>query len=160
MEEKKITTTYSEFDSIEQLPMHLQNLLLRAREARLNAYAPYSGFLVGAASLLENEKIVIGNNQENASFPVGICAERVSLTSASAQFPESKILAIAITAGGKNNPTTSPVMPCGICRQTILEYETKFKNDIELVMQGNAGKIFLFKSIKQLLPLSFASFDF
>jgi cytidine deaminase len=126
-----------------------------AVEARLNAYAPYSRFLVGCAISLENGEIVTGNNQENAAYPSGLCAERVAIFAAGARCPGIGIRAIAITAGPKDKDLTTPVPPCGACRQSIAEYENKQKNSIQIFFMGTDGKVVESSSIKDLLPLAF-----
>jgi cytidine deaminase len=131
------------------------NLLKAAHNAVYNAYAPYSQFKVGAAVLLVDGKIVSGNNQENAVYPSGMCAERVALFYASAQFPNTPIAKIAITAIGNEKPINQPVPPCGGCRQTLLEYESKFEKNIEIIMAAEKGDIYIVKSAADLLPLSF-----
>jgi len=131
------------------------DLLKVAHNAAHQAYAPYSQFRVGAAVLLADGKIVSGNNQENAVYPSGMCAERVALFFASAQFPNTPIAKIAITAIGNEVELTQPVPPCGGCRQTLLEYETKFDKPIEIIMAAEKGDIYVVKSAADLLPLSF-----
>jgi cytidine deaminase len=131
-------------------------LLDIAHEAAKHAYAPYSHFKVGAAVLLKNGHIISGNNQENAVFPSGLCAERVALFYAAAQFPESPIAKIAITAIGGEKEVRQPVPPCGSCRQSLLEYELKFDEPIELIMAGEKGEVYIVKSAADLLPLSFS----
>jgi len=133
------------------------DLLNIASQAALNAYAPYSHFKVGAAILLQNGHIISGNNQENAVFPSGMCAERVALFYAGSQFPETPIEKIAITAIGSEKKVTQPVPPCGNCRQALLEYEIKFGKPIEVIMSGEKGEVFIVKSVAELLPLSFSS---
>ena len=130
--ESKITI----YDSIDVLPNDVQGLMKKASEARLNAYAPYSKFLVGAALQLENGEIVSGNNQENASYPSGLCAERTAIFYAGAQFPNQKVLKMAIIAGSEHQPTTTPIPPCGACRQSLVEYEVKQSTAIELYFMG------------------------
>jgi len=132
------------------------NLLEIAHETAKKAYAPYSRFKVGAAVLLENKQIISGNNQENAVYPSGMCAERVALYYAAAQFPEIPISKIAITAIGNKNAVTKPVPPCGSCRQALLEYEIKFGKPIEIIMSGEVGEVYSAKSASDLLPLSFS----
>ncbi len=156
MTEKKITATFSELDHASELPVDLQSLLLKAKEAIHDAYAPYSSFRVGAAALLENGTVVKGSNQENASSPAGICAERAMLSAVSALYPGVSIVAIAITAKPGNYILTEPVAPCGICRQSLLEYEERFNKPIQLVLQGESGKIIWFKNTAMLLPLAFS----
>jgi cytidine deaminase len=103
----------------------IQSLMNQAIEISKNAYAPYSKFRVGAAILLDNGKIVLGSNQENAAYPSGLCAERVAIFQAGAIYPDAKIVKLAITAASDTNPTLSPIPPCGACRQSIAEYEFK-----------------------------------
>ncbi|UCE70692.1 MAG: cytidine deaminase [Flavobacteriaceae bacterium] len=131
------------------------DLLKKARQAREGAYAPYSGFKVGAAVLLESGQIVIGNNQENASYPSGLCAERVAVFQAGARFPDSRIKSIAITATGRVARLEIPAAPCGNCRQSILEYEARQGEPIRILMQGEAGVIYECPSVASLLPLGF-----
>ncbi len=159
MKEVLSTFTFKEMDNAVELPQHLQQLLSKAKLAIENAYAPYSKFRVGAAVLLENGEIVSGSNQENASSPAGICAERVALSAASGMHPGVAVTAIAISAKGDGYSINEPVGPCGICRQTILEYETRFHRNIEIVLQGEEGKIFWIASVKDLLPLNFSGDD-
>jgi cytidine deaminase len=113
---------------------------------------------VGAAVLLENGRVVIGSNQENASYPAGSCAERVAIMSASAQYPNVKVKALAIAVKAETL-TTTPVAPCGICRQTILEYEMAYRQNIQLILQGETGEIYRIDSAKTLLPLYFSQDD-
>ncbi len=156
MKEIKLEQHIKVCKSPDELPLELQHLLDEAHKATRHAYAPYSKFNVGAAVLLNNGKVVIGANQENASYPVGVCAERVAITSASAQFPGVKVKAVAISAKAKRGKTDNPVAPCGICRQTILEYELLHQQNIELVLQGETGDIYWIPSAKTLLPLFFS----
>ena len=132
MKEVKIETILEVYDDINELPNAIQELMAKAIEARDNAYAPYSKFNVGAAIRLENGEIVSGNNQENASYPSGLCAERTAIYSAHANFPDVTMLEIALTASSKNQITDKPIPPCGACRQAIAEYETKQSSPIEI----------------------------
>ncbi|HET6243981.1 MAG: cytidine deaminase [Bacteroidetes bacterium] len=145
------------FDTISELDIPDQILLERAVDAAKHAYAPYSGFNVGAAVLLEGGMIVIGSNQENAAYPSGLCAERVAIFAAGAQFPGISIKSIAITANSKNVAILSPVAPCGACRQVLVEYEKKNGNPIKLILKGEHGKVFSIDSVVDLLPLVFDS---
>jgi cytidine deaminase len=138
-----------------KLPVDEINLMKIARIAATNAYAPYSNFKVGAAVLLKNGNVISGNNQENAVFPTGLCAERVALFYASSKFPDIPILKIAITAIGTEKKLTQPVTPCGSCRQALLEYEIKFGEPIQVIMAGEIGEVYVVKSVGELLPLSF-----
>jgi len=155
MKQIKIESTLYLFDSLEELPKDVVVLMDKAIQARERAHAPYSKFYVGAALLLDNNKIITGNNQENASYPSGLCAERTAIFYASSQYPKAKILKMAITAASKNNKTTSPVPPCGSCRQAIAEYEIKQETPIEIYFMGETGKIAKSNSLANLLPLVF-----
>jgi len=155
MKKIKIETTIEVFNSFADLPSEVQSLLLQAIETRKNAYAPYSKFRVGAAILLENGKVVVGSNQENAAYPSGLCAERVAIFQAGAIYPNVKIVTLAITAASDTNPTLSPIPPCGGCRQAIAEYEFKQETPIEIYFMGEKGEIYKSNSITNLLPLSF-----
>ncbi|HCQ14000.1 cytidine deaminase [Flavobacterium sp.] len=155
MKEITINTTISVFNGIPDLPSEIQSLMNQAIETRKNAYAPYSRFRVGAAILLDNGKIVLGSNQENAAYPSGLCAERVAIFQAGAIYPNAKIVKLAITAASDTNPTLSPIPPCGACRQSIAEYEFKQETPIEIYFMGESGEVYKSNSINNLLPLSF-----
>lgn len=155
MKEITITTSISVFNDISDLPAEIQSLMNQAVEVRKKAYAPYSKFRVGAAILLDNGKIVLGSNQENAAYPSGLCAERVAIFQAGAIYPNAKIIKLAITAASDTNPTLSPIPPCGACRQSIAEYEFKQDTPIEIYFMGETGEIYKSDSINNLLPLSF-----
>ena len=159
MKEVTQNFSYRELESDDELPAKLAELLVQAKIAIATAYAPYSEFKVGAAVLLENGVIISGSNQENASSPAGICAERVTLSAASALHPNVAVVALAISAKAIDRILMEPVAPCGICRQTILEYEQRFHHDIEIILQGEAGNIFRIASGKNLLPLYFGRDD-
>jgi cytidine deaminase len=150
-----ISTRFSVFESVLELPNDIQNLMTQAIAVRKNAYAPYSKFKVGAALLLDNGKLVLGSNQENAAYPSGLCAERVAIFQAGAIYPDAKILKMAITAASDNNQTTAPIPPCGSCRQSIAEYEIKQDFPIEIYFMGEIGIIYKSDSIKNLLPFMF-----
>ncbi len=155
MKEIKIESTLYVYNAIEELPNEIQNLMNKATQARENAYAPYSKFKVGAAILLDNNEVVTGSNQENASYPSGLCAERTAIYYAGAKFPDAKILKMAIIAGSTKNVTSKPIPPCGACRQAIAEYEVKQDNHIEIYFMGETGKVVKSNSLKNLLPLVF-----
>ena len=154
MKEITIQSKISIYESVNELPKDVQNLLKKATEIRKNAYAPYSKFKVGAAILLDNNQIILGTNQENAAYPSGLCAERVALFQASSIYPEAKILKIVITASEINENST-PIPPCGSCRQSISEYEIKQGSDIEIYFMGEMGRIYKSESLENLLPLIF-----
>ncbi len=130
-------------------------LLNKAEEILKKAYAPYSKFDVGASVLLEDGSYVCGNNQENASFPCGICAERVALFATKANNPQLKIKKIAITTKSEQFNTENPIAPCGMCRQVLLECEEQQKEPLEVLL-FNETKILKFKQAKDLLPLHFS----
>lgn len=132
-----------------------KNLMERAVRILENAHAPYSDFLVGASLLLDNGEIYAANNQENVSFPVGVCAERAVLSYALGNNSGAKPLKIAIAARRRNDTKMANVTPCGLCRQTINEYEVKFCHPIEILMLNADGEILKAKSIEQLLPFRF-----
>jgi len=155
MKEINITTSFTIFDSLKELPEEIQDLMNQAVEIRKKAYAPYSNFRVGAALLLDNGKIVLGSNQENAAYPSGLCAERVAIFHAGSIYPEAKITKMAITAASDTNQTTAPIPPCGSCRQSIAEYEIKQDTPIEIYFMGEIGEIYKSSSLKNLLPLMF-----
>ncbi len=150
-----ISTRFSVFESLQELPKDIQNLMVQAVEVRKNAYAPYSRFRVGTALLLDNGKIVLGSNQENAAYPSGLCAERVAVFQAGSIYPEAKILKMAITAASDTNQTTAPIPPCGSCRQSIAEYEIKQETPIEIYFMGEIGAVYKSDSLKNLLPFMF-----
>ncbi|WP_282044172.1 cytidine deaminase [Winogradskyella flava] len=155
MKEVNIETKLEVYDDIIELPADVQKLLASAVEARDNAYSPYSKFNVGAALLLENDEVIIGSNQENASYPSGLCAERTAIYYAGAKYPNTKILKMAISASSRNQITDKPIPPCGACRQSIAEYEIKQDQPIEIFFTGAKGKVVKSESLVNLLPLLF-----
>ncbi len=155
MQKQKLSFELTIFDDLAELSKEDRALMSKAVGARKNAYAPYSNFQVGAAVLMENGKVVIGSNQENASYPSGLCAERVAVFQAGALYPKVPIHAVAITATSKNHVVDSPAAPCGNCRQSMLEYESKQKKPIKLFLMGETGKVLQCNSIADILPLGF-----
>ncbi|PIF32696.1 cytidine deaminase [Flavobacterium sp. 9] len=155
MKEISITSSFLVFDSLNDLSQDIQDLMNQAVEIRKKAYAPYSQFRVGAALLLDNGKIVLGSNQENAAYPSGLCAERVAIFHAGSIYPEAKILKLAITAASDTNQTKAPIPPCGSCRQSIAEYEIKQDTPIEIYFMGEIGEVYKSASLKNLLPFMF-----
>lgn len=155
MKEINITASFTIFDNLNELPAEIQDLMNQAVDVRKKAYAPYSKFKVGAALLLDNGKIILGSNQENAAYPSGLCAERTAIFYAGSTYPEAKILKMAITAASDTNQTTAPIPPCGSCRQSIAEYEIKQYTPIEIYFMGEIGEIYKSASLKNLLPLMF-----
>lgn len=155
MEKRHVGFDLTVYAGEEELAPEDLRLLQAARKARQGAYAPYSGFKVGAALLLEGGETVLGSNQENASFPSGLCAERVAVFQAGARFPEVRMQCIAICATGRVAPLTIPAAPCGNCRQSMLEYESRQGHPIRILMQGSEGVIYECPSVASLLPLGF-----
>jgi cytidine deaminase len=151
--------TYQEFDDIAQLDSKFAQLLLLAIKSTRHAYAPYSKFHVGAAVLLSNDKMVQGVNIENASYPVGVCAERSALASAISTYPEEEIIALAISYVSQEGDNDAPAFPCGMCRQFISECEDRNKKNITLILAAQRGKIVVVNSAKDLLPFSFGGKD-
>ncbi|MBE0392017.1 cytidine deaminase [Flavobacterium sp. 7E] len=155
MKQIAITTQFSVYDAVSELPAEIKDLMEQAVAVRKNAYAPYSNFRVGTALLLDNGKIVLGSNQENAAYPSGLCAERVAIYHAGAVYPDAKILKMAITAASDANQTSAPIPPCGSCRQSIAEYEIRQETPIEIYFMGEIGAIYKSDSLKNLLPFMF-----
>lgn len=155
MTEKSIPIKYNIAETLSELDEQEQKLIEQAKLAKKGSHAPYSNFNVGAALLMANDKIVQGSNQENAAYPIGLCAERTAISASVSLFPSEKIKTIAIVASSQNMDVPFPVAPCGICRQTLLESESKQKSNIRILLHGNNGTTFIFNSIKELLPLHF-----
>ena len=155
MKEVKIESMFTVYEDLSELPDDIQQLMQSAIETREKAYAPYSKFKVGAAILLDNNEVIIGSNQENASYPSGLCAERTAIYYAGAKYPKAKFLKMAITASSQNQITDSPIPPCGACRQAISEYEIKQEQPIEIYFMGATGKVIKSNSLSNLLPLAF-----
>ncbi|PRY86602.1 cytidine deaminase [Mongoliibacter ruber] len=153
---KKINLTVSlEVFQREEWATDEIELVEQAKIAVENAHAPYSNFMVGAALLLENGKVFSANNQENVSFPVGICAERAVLSYAMANYPDSRPVKLVIIAKRREDKVWATVTPCGLCRQTINEYEIKFGHAIEILMLNPQGELLKASGIDQLLPFRF-----
>lgn len=152
--QKKIIETKVTVYSFDELPDEYKTLIDKAKEQVTNAYAPYSGFHVGAAVLLENGEIVTGSNQENSAYPSGLCAERVTLFYANARYPNVSASVIAITAFTNGDFVEEPITPCGACRQVLLETEVRFGKNITVLLYGK-NNIYAVESAKQLLPLCF-----
>ena len=157
MKKDEYKFSFEIYDSIDELTEEDAWLLNEAREVTGNAYAPYSHFHVGAVAKLANGEIVAGSNQENASFPVGLCAERVLLASASSLYPNIPIESMAISYQSDNGDSNHPIAPCGICRQSLQEYESRVKHPIRLILGGMEGKIYIIPKSSSLLPLAFTS---
>ncbi len=159
MKNKKISFELEVYDSADQLTKEDAALLEAAKKVTVNAYAPYSSFKVGAVAQLANGETISGTNQENASYPIGICAERVLLSAASSVYPGVAINSMAISYHNDHGTSKNPVSPCGICRQTIVEYQNRTKQPIRLILAGEEGKVYIIPRADMLLPLQFSGDD-
>lgn len=155
MKEIQLETKLSVFESFEELSQSEQEYMFQAIEIRKKAYAPYSKFLVGAAIVLDNGMVLQGSNQENAAYPSGLCAERVVIFYAGANYPNNKIVKLFISATPSDRDSTNPIPPCGSCRQAIAEYEIKQDLPIEIYFMGAKGEVYKSDSLKNLLPFMF-----
>jgi cytidine deaminase len=144
------------FTALEELDSESRYLVHKAKEASLLAYAPYSKFQVGAALILDDGTVITGANQENASYPLCMCAERVALYAASASHPSRKIQKIAVVAHKKNHKELVPASCCGACRQVLLEYEHRQHQPIEIVMLSAPNEWAKCRSSETLLPYGFS----
>lgn len=144
------------YNGIEELPATERHLLEQARQAAENAYAPYSHFYVGAALLTAEGVIIKGNNQENAAYPSGLCAERTALFAAGANNPDLQVKMLAVTARREGEEQYTAANPCGACRQVMAEYEDKQKSPIRIIMEGQNGEIWVAEGIDILLPFRFS----
>jgi len=159
MNKKEIRFEVEVYGSTDELSEPDASLLEEARKATANAYAPYSKFLVGAVASLHNGQRVAGTNQENASYPVGICAERVLLSTLASQYAGIAIDTIAISYDNRQGESGHPISPCGICRQSLSEYEERVKNPIRIILSGLKGEVFIISQARHLLPLTFSATD-
>lgn len=155
MKKVEIKTEITVFNNTDELSNSIKTLMEKAIEVKQTAYAPYSNFKVGAAILLENGVIVTGNNQENAAYPSGMCAERVAVWKAASTYPNIEIVALAISASSGSQKLKNPVAPCGGCRQTLLEYEVNQNKHIPVYFMGEEGKVIMTNSVVDLLPVAF-----
>jgi cytidine deaminase len=153
MNKKNIHIEFSEFESLNDLPEIDIKLINKAIYIAKKSYSPYSNFPVGAAVLLDNDKIFVGNNQENIAFPSGTCAERAVLNYVHGNYPQNKIKTIAVTA--LRTESLVPVTPCGFCRQVIMELEQNQKEKIKVILHKIGGSTYVFDSALALLPLAF-----
>lgn len=157
--EKELKIHFESIESYDKLDETEKMLFDKAQKIRALAYAPYSNFTVGCAILLENGEVITGSNQENAAYPSGLCAERTTIFWIGANFPEVKIKKLFVIGAPREAMSSIPIPPCGACRQSILEYEAKQNEEIEIYFASLGGEIYKTKSIRDLLPFSFdASF--
>lgn len=159
MKEKKFQFSYTIVANSSELAAEDAALLQTARKTTKKAYAPYSNFNVACAARLENGKTVVGTNQENASYPVSICAERTLLASVGTQYADEPIITLAITYQPVNGKSEHPISPCGMCRQALSEYEKRSGKPIRLLLSGMEGPVYIISSVKHLLPLAFSDED-
>ncbi len=152
---KKITTEYEELENWEDLSFEDHVLVKKAYEVMDNAYAPYSKFKVGASVRLSNNEVVTGSNQENIAYPSGLCAERVALFYAGANFPNEKVETLCIVAKGDLVPVETILSPCGSCRQVMIETEKRQDENYRIILVSQNGKTIIFNSALDLLPLAF-----
>ena len=154
MKQRAYTVRLKEYNLPDELPDEQEKLVQIAMESARNAYAPYSGYHVGAAALLDNGETIAGNNQENAAYPSGLCAERVAIFYAGARYPGVPVKSIAIAAMREGSFQEEPVAPCGGCRQVLYEKETQGKAPMEIILYGSL-KIQVLNQVADLLPLPF-----
>jgi cytidine deaminase len=156
MQEKKIELSFI-LAHLSELSAQEQQLVANAKAAFKTAYAPYSGFLVGASVLLENGEVINGSNQENVAYPSGLCAERVALFYAGAKFPDVKINTVAISVLSKNFEVKDVISPCGACRQVMAEYEDKQHRPIKVILHSPTDEVLIANRVEDLLPFMFKS---
>ena len=159
MKKEEHRFAYDVYNTVDELDEQDAWLVKEARKVTALAYAPYSNFKVAAVAKLINGEIVTGTNQENAAYPVGICAERVLLGSAASLYPDVAIDTMAISYHNINGVSNHPISPCGMCRQSLAEYEERVKQPIRLILSGLDGKVIVVEKANSLLPLSFGSID-
>ncbi|PID91817.1 MAG: cytidine deaminase [Bacteroidetes bacterium] len=155
MKQHSLKISFTEYEGPDTLDQTRRNLMEKAVEAAAKAYAPYSSYQVGAAALLENGEIICGNNQENAAYPSGLCAERVALFYAGSKHPDLAVLRLAIAALRDGELQSEPISPCGGCRQVMWEKESTHEHDMEVILCG-AKRIRVVSRASALLPLPFA----
>jgi cytidine deaminase len=156
MDKRSAGFEFEVYESVHSLSAQDADLLKQAQLAAAQAYAPYSRFRVGSAALLANGSVVTGSNQENASYPAGICAERTMLAAVSSLHTDP-ILSIAVSYEGDGIASDHPISPCGICRQVLSEYEERIGTPVRLILGGKEGEIYVIPSARSLLPLAFTS---
>ena len=156
MQEEKLELSFIRAKLLELSPEE-QALIKNAKSSFKNAYAPYSGFLVGASILLENGEVINGSNQENVAYPSGLCAERVALFYTGSQYPQIAIKTIAVSALSKTFDITDVVSPCGACRQVMAEYQQKQNSEIRILLHSPNDDVFITNSVQDLLPFMFKS---
>lgn len=157
MKEIKVTSSYKIYDNIDQLTPDEQKLMAKAIKMLDNVYAPYSEFYIGSAVETNTGNIYGGCNQENASYPLCICGERVALYNAGANEPNTPIKMIAIVSHNPKKHIDKPISPCGACRQVISEFEMRHNQSYPILLKGDADIIYKIESCADLLPFGFNS---
>ena len=157
MTKQQILINFNLLDSISELPKIDRDLLTKARQVTNLAYAPYSNFHVGATAILKSGTIISATNQENASYGVTVCAERCLLINHTNNHNSDLIETIAISYSHQNQPCDKPISPCGICRQALLEYETRFNTKLRFLLSGQSGAIIELRGVVSMLPFAFDS---
>lgn len=159
MTQENISFLINSYNDANELSTLDNELIQMARQQTENAWAPYSNFKVGAAARLVNDELIKGSNQENAAYPAGICAERVLMSTAASLFPGVGIRTIAISYHNMNGKSDHPISPCGICRQSFFEFQTRTDSTIRILLSGMEGKVYEISDSAHLLPLVFSAID-
>lgn len=157
--QRSLEVKYEYYDSWKSLDESDIDLVKKAYDVMENAYAPYSKFRVGASLLMEDGTLITGSNQENIAYPSGLCAERVALFYAGANYPDKKINTLCVVAKGDLVPTEEILSPCGGCRQVMLETENRQGNAFRVILVSQNEKTVVFNSARDLLPLAFGVRD-
>lgn len=157
MYQKSAETILKVFANEDELPENLREILQKARKNTQNSYAPYSKFKVSCALQLTDGTLVMGTNQENIAYPSGLCAERVAIFAAGAQYPHTPPKVMAITAKSEKGAVNHPPTSCGACLQVMAEYENRFKTPITIVLSGESGEVYVAEGVKQFMPWGFES---
>ena len=155
MEKYKITSEVSVYQENE-LSSADRELVEAAKAATRSSYSPYSEFKVGAALRLQNGVVITGSNQENASYPLGLCAERTAIFHAQHMYPDQPIVALAIAAFANGHFYPEAISPCGACRQVMLEVENRYQQPMRVLLYGTSGT-HVVETVKDLLPFQFIS---
>lgn len=155
MKSVEVTSSFTIYENISELSEVEQAVMQKAIEMLDNVYAPYSGFYVGSGVMTNSGSIYGGCNQENASYPLCICGERVALFNAGANEPRTPIKVLAIVCHNPNNKVEKPVSPCGACRQVIAEFEKRHNQTFPILLKGDSEMIYKLESGSDLLPFGF-----
>jgi len=148
---------YERLDHWQDLNEEDQALVIEAQSICDDAYAPYSNFKVGSSLRMSDGSIINGNNQENIAFPSGLCAERVALFYANANYSDKKVMTLCVVAKGDLLPKGKLLSPCGSCRQVMVETEKRQSDSIKVIIVNQNDVTLVFGSARDLLPLSFSN---